>query len=104
MADYVDVRDTGFYVSGTRVPLDCIVREYRNGESPEVIRSHFPVLRLEQVYGAITFYLGHERDVDRSMREHELIEDGFRDAHPVPADVKDKLDAARQQLPVDRNT
>jgi uncharacterized protein (DUF433 family) len=103
MTDYVDRRETGFYVSGTRVPLDCIVREYRNGESAEIIRSHFPALRLEQVYGAITFYLAHVDEVERVLEEHERIEDGFRDAHPAPAHLKEKLEGARQQLPVDRD-
>ena len=36
-----------------------IVREFQDGQSPEAIRSSFPTLTLEQVYGAITFYLGH---------------------------------------------
>ena len=56
---YVERRDSAFYVVGSRVPLDCIVREYAKGESPESIRLHFPTLTLEQVYGAITFYLAH---------------------------------------------
>ena len=35
---------------------------FQRGESPEAIRSHYPALRLEQVYGAITFYLGNQKD------------------------------------------
>lgn len=32
--------ETGFYLVGSRVPIDRIVREHRDGEQPEAIRSH----------------------------------------------------------------
>ena len=56
--DYVEQRDGGYYVAGARVSLDSIVYAFRGGESPETIQQSFPSLTLEQVYGAITFYLG----------------------------------------------
>jgi uncharacterized protein (DUF433 family) len=67
--DFVERRDDGFYLVGSRVPLDCVVREFREGQSPVTIRSDFPTLGLglEQVYGAITFYLGHKDQVDNDM-------------------------------------
>ena len=55
---FVERRDESFYLIGSRVPLAHIVREFQRGESPEAIQSHYPALSLEQVYGAITFYLG----------------------------------------------
>jgi hypothetical protein len=54
--DFVERRDDGFYLGGSRVPLDCVVREFREGQSPEAIRSDFPTLSLEQVYEAVTFF------------------------------------------------
>jgi len=42
------------------VPLDGIIYAFRSGASPESIRQDFPTLTLEQVYGAITFYLRHK--------------------------------------------
>jgi len=56
-AEYVEPRNGGYYLKGTRVPLDSIVYSVKDGESPETIRQNFPSLTLEQVYGAITFYL-----------------------------------------------
>ena len=47
--------------------LAHIVREFQRGESPEALRSHYPALSLEQVYGAITFYLGSRQDVERTL-------------------------------------
>src|ERR1035441_5771197 len=62
--EFVERRDGSFYLIGSRVPLAHIVREFQRGESPEALRSHYPALSLEQVYGAITFYLGSQEDVE----------------------------------------
>jgi len=70
-AEYVDRRNGGFYVKGSRVSLDSIVYWFRDGESPEVICHNFPSLTLEQVYGATTFYLANRDTVDASIREGE---------------------------------
>jgi uncharacterized protein (DUF433 family) len=32
---------------------------------------NFPVLTLEQVYGALTFYLVHQEEIDQSLRQGE---------------------------------
>ena len=96
--DFVERRDESFYLVGSRVPLASIVREFQDGQSPEAIRSAFPTLTLEQVYGAITFYLGHRSQVDEDLAAREREENAFSEAHPAPADVKAKLDRARGQL------
>ncbi|MBI4485240.1 MAG: hypothetical protein HY655_04445 [Acidobacteria bacterium] len=54
-------------------------------------------MTLEQVYGAITFYLGHRSDVDQDLANREREEDACSEAHPVPVDLKDKLARARRQ-------
>ncbi len=59
--DYIEQRDGGYYIKGTRFPLDSIVHEFRNGMSAESIRQAFPILTLEQVYGAVAFILGTRR-------------------------------------------
>ena len=69
--EYVERRNGGFYVAGTRVSLDSIVYSFKGGDSPETIRQNFSSLTLEQVYGAITFYLAHEQEVDANIAEGE---------------------------------
>jgi uncharacterized protein (DUF433 family) len=96
--DFIEQRDESFYLVGSRVPLASIVREFQNGQSPEAIRSAFPTLTLEQVYGAITFYLGHQLEVDEDLAARARDEDAFSETHPAPADLKAKLDRARHQL------
>src|SRR5579872_5325970 len=70
-SEYIEQRNRGFYVAGTRVSLDSVVYSFKSGDSPETIRQNFSSLTLEQVYGAIAFYLAHEQEVDANIREGE---------------------------------
>ena len=36
MSEYVELRDGGYYVAGTRVSLDAVVYAFRGGESQHV--------------------------------------------------------------------
>ena len=96
--DFIERRDAGFYLIGSRVPLAHLVREFQQGESPEAIRSHYPTLSLEQVYGAITFYLGHKSEVESDIAERRREEDAYTAAHPTPPDIKEKFERMRQQM------
>jgi uncharacterized protein (DUF433 family) len=69
--EYVEQRDGGYWITGTRVSLDSVVYAFLRGASPEGIAQSFPILKLEEVYGAITFYLGHQADVDSCLRQHD---------------------------------
>lgn len=71
---------------------------FRQACTSEAIRSAYPTLTLEQVYGAITFYLGHRAEVDDDLAIRERDETAFGETHPAPADLKEKLDRARGQL------
>ncbi|MGH1394873.1 MAG: DUF433 domain-containing protein [Trichormus sp.] len=49
---YVEYRNNTYWVEGTRISLDSVVYAFRGGLSPESIVQSFPLLTLEQVYGA----------------------------------------------------
>lgn len=95
--NFIERRDSGYYLVGSRVPIDRIVREYRDGEQSEAIRSHYPTLSLEQVNGAIAFNLSHKDEVEKVMAERERVEADFSKAHPTPTHLKAKIERARQQ-------
>jgi uncharacterized protein (DUF433 family) len=46
-------------VGDTRVMLDSLVAAFHQGHSPETITQQYPALTLQQVYGAITYYLAN---------------------------------------------
>jgi Protein of unknown function (DUF433) len=50
---YVEYRNDAYWVEGTRISLDSVVYAFRKGLSPESIVQSFPLLTLEQVYGAM---------------------------------------------------
>jgi uncharacterized protein (DUF433 family) len=66
---YVEQREGGYYVSGSRISLDSVVYAFLRGESPEGIVESFPALRSEQAHGAIAFYLAHQQMVDAYLQK-----------------------------------
>ena len=58
-------------VGQTRVMLDGVVIAYWEGDSPESIRKQYPSLTLEDVYGAIAYYLGNRAEVDAYLERQE---------------------------------
>jgi uncharacterized protein (DUF433 family) len=102
----VEQRDGGYWVAGTRVSLDSIVYSFLTGLSPETIVSEcFPVLTLEQVYGAIAYYLGHRAEIDAYLKadaeEFEAFREEIRARYPRAARRIDEL--ARLQADNDLN-
>jgi uncharacterized protein (DUF433 family) len=76
---YIEQRDGGYWIENTRVSLDSVVYRWLEGLSPESIAECFPVLTLEQVYGAITYYLSHRAEIDAYLRAGEKDYEGFRE-------------------------
>ena len=95
---YVDRRDGAYWVAGTRVSLDSIVYAFVGGQTAESIAQSFPVLTLEQAYGAIAFYLAHRDEIDTYLchaeAEYETIRASARQADPM---FYHKLADARRQ-------
>ncbi len=61
---YIEYYNESYWIIGTRISLDSIVYAFQQGASPESIVQSFPLLRLEQVYGAIAFYLSNQAKID----------------------------------------
>ena len=76
---YIERRDGGYWVAGTRVSLDSVIHRFWEGLSPESIAQSFPTLGLEQVYGAIAYYLANRSDVDDHLREADADFETFRE-------------------------
>ena len=97
--EYIEQRDGNYCVAGTRISLDSIVHAFRRGESPETICQNFELLRLEDVYGAIAYYLANQADIDVYLiRQSEKWAEGRRNAEPLPANLREGLVRARDEL------
>ena len=75
---YVNIEGDSYRITGTRVSLDSVVYDYLSGLSPESIADNFDSVSLEQVYGAITFYLSHRDEVDRHLMRDRIKFDTLR--------------------------
>ena len=101
--EYVEQMDVGYYVAGTRISLDSIVHAFRRGESPETICQNFELLSLEEVYGAIAFYLANHADVDAYLcGQSGKWTEGKRNAEPLPASLRERLVRARDEMQITR--
>ena len=69
--DYVEQREGGYWISGTRISLDSVVYSYKRGAAPESIQRAFPLATLEEIYGAVTFYLAHQPEIDTYLEQTE---------------------------------
>src|SRR5258708_38069319 len=97
--EYTEQRDGNYYVAGTRISLDSIVHAFRRGESPETICQNFELLSLEEVYGAIAYYLANQAHVDAYLaRQNEKWAEEKRNAEPLPANLRERLMRARDEL------
>jgi len=100
---YIEQRDGSYVVAGTRVSLDSIVYAFLDGQSAEAIAQSFPLLRLEQVYGAIAYYLAHRDEIDRYLetrrQDFAAARKAARDADPM---FNQKLAEAKKQTPLAR--
>ena len=71
---YVRVDEHGVMRIGTtRVMLDALVAGFEQGHSPETIQQQFPALSLEEVYGAITYYLAHRDEVQAYLKRQDAL-------------------------------
>jgi uncharacterized protein (DUF433 family) len=97
--EYIERRNGGFYVAGTRVSLDSIVYSFKTGDSPKTIRQNFSSLTLEQAYLAIAFYLAHEREVDANIREgEEEVERSVPHLRESRPELYARLERARHEV------
>lgn len=83
---YVEQYDQGYWVLGSRVSLESVIFAFLEGLSPEIIVAEcFPALTLEQVYGAITYYLSHRNEIDAYLRQVDAEFKAFQQATRDPA-------------------
>ncbi len=62
--EYVNYSEGTYRIADTRVSLDSLVYLFREGMSAESMVESYPALTLEQVHGALAFYLGNQKDID----------------------------------------
>ena len=65
-------------IGNSRVMLDSIVAGFEQGHSPETLQQQYPTLSLEEVYGAITYYLAHTDEVHTYLKRQDELWEAWR--------------------------
>src|ERR1700693_5167409 len=99
----ITYRVEGAYrIGDTRVSLDSLIYLFREGMSAESMVENYPALTLEQVHGALAFYLGNQKEIDRYLAEGQRTAESQHDqSRQTNAELIAKLQRARDasQIP-----
>ncbi len=81
-------------VGSLGVSLDSVAIAFQQGYSAEAIHQVYPALSLEEVYGAIAFYLANRDEVHQYLERQEQLWDQVRQhAAQNPSPVVQRLRA-----------
>jgi uncharacterized protein (DUF433 family) len=100
--EYVTLSQGAYRISDTRVSLDSLVYLFREGVSAESMVESYPALTLEQVHGALAFYLANQKEIDEYLVEGQrAAEVQHRRSRQTNAELIAKLQRARNasQIP-----
>jgi uncharacterized protein (DUF433 family) len=81
-------------VGSLGVSLDSVVIAFQQGQSAETIQQLYSALSLEEVYGAIAYYLANRIEVDQYLERQTKLWDQMRhQAAQNPSPVMQRLRA-----------
>jgi len=96
--EYVEIRNGGYYVAGTRIGLDVIVYDFRNGRSPEAIFDAYPsVGSLGKIYGTITFILEHPKEIEAYLENQDRRYEEIKARYPLTPDMIDRFEQVKRE-------
>ena len=81
-------------VGSLGISLDSVVIAFQDGHSAENIQQLYPALSLEEVYGAVAYYLANRNEVDQYLnRQEQLWEQARKQTAQNPSPVVQRLRA-----------
>ena len=95
--NYVEEDSQGaLRVGSLGVSLDSVVIAFEQGHSAETIQQLYPALNLEEVYGAIAYYLANQDVVHQYLeRQDELWDQVRKSTAQNPNPVVQRLSALK---------
>ncbi|HEY6391052.1 MAG TPA: DUF433 domain-containing protein [Bryobacteraceae bacterium] len=94
--EYVTYIEGAYRIGDTRVSLDSLVYLFREGLSVESMVECYPALTLEQVHGALAFYLGNQKEIDTYLTQGQrAVQAQHEQSRKTNAELIAKLQRAR---------
>lgn len=84
-------------ITGSRVTLDSVIRQFKQGATAEQIQEDFPSLVLRDIYTAIAYYLQHPQQVEEYLRGQAQAADETRREIEAGQDTGDLRERLRQR-------
>jgi hypothetical protein len=95
-SEYIEMRNGGCFVAGSRIGLDVVTYAFRRGRTAEDIFRSFPSIgSLGKVYGVLTFILEHPQDIEAYLQEQDRSYEEFQTSHPLPPEMLKPFERAR---------
>ena len=100
---YVEVRNGGYYVAGTRIGLDVLVYEFRRGVvADDMFRSYPSIGLLAKVYGTITFILEHPEEIDAYLEAQDRAYEKYTVENPLTPGMIERFEQAKREYAAKR--
>jgi uncharacterized protein (DUF433 family) len=94
--EYVEIRNGGYYVAGTRIGLDVVVYDFRDGDSADDIFESYPSIgSLARAQGAIAFILEQPEAVEAYLQDQDRRFEEIKARYPLPQDMLDRYERAK---------
>jgi uncharacterized protein (DUF433 family) len=97
-SEYIETRNGGYYVAGSRIGLDVVAHAFRRGRTAEdIFRSYPSIGSLAKIYGVLTFILEHQHEIDAYLQEEDRYYQEFQASHPLPQEMLEPFERARNE-------
>jgi uncharacterized protein (DUF433 family) len=97
-SQYIETRNGGYYVAGSRIGLDIVVYAFRRGETAEdILRSYPSIGSLAKVYGVLTYILEHPEEIETYLKEEGRFLEECQANHPLPTEMLEPFERARDE-------
>jgi len=96
-SQYVEIRNQGYYLAGSRISLDSVAYALKRGQTVEEILEDFPVIENRQrLEGAIAFIKAHPVEVDAYLAEKAERWEEQRKQNPLLPEVAERIRRYRE--------
>lgn len=90
-------------IKGTRVGIETVLCDYKEGASPEEIVLRYPTLSLEQVHATLLYYLANREKVETYLkRVRQRQEEAWQEQQRHPSEfvrlLRERLERQRDAL------
>lgn len=97
------IAEDAIRIAGTRVGIETVLRDYREGASPEEIVLRYPTLSLEQIHATITYYLANRDKVEAYLnlvkqRQEEAWQEQQHHPSAFVRSLRERVERQRQVL------